>query len=192
MINGMLWALRIRAPWRDLPERDSPWGISPAAFSAGSARRYMIGCLRLFSAKLQVIARARSHGAYRAVIDCLVARRCAKAMGIRNIGTLGAVGRAKAGGPDRSSGALYQAPARDRIVRLRRVGAAAPEKGRSISRHPVGSGVLLLPRPESAVHEDSISAGSPEVFPSIDEWLLLAERCLRCSIAKTVRYGKLR
>ncbi|WP_133513144.1 DUF3368 domain-containing protein [Candidatus Thiosymbion oneisti] len=46
----------------------------------------------------QVIANARCHGADRVVIDDLKARRCAKTMGLRVIGTLGIVGRAKASG----------------------------------------------------------------------------------------------
>lgn len=40
----------------------------------------------------------RRHGADRVVIDDLEVRRCAKAMGLRIIGTLGVVGRAKAMG----------------------------------------------------------------------------------------------
>jgi predicted nucleic acid-binding protein len=43
----------------------------------------------------QAIAHARRHGAERAVIDDMEARRCARAMGLTVIGTLGVVGRAK-------------------------------------------------------------------------------------------------
>jgi predicted nucleic acid-binding protein len=46
----------------------------------------------------QVIAQAQRFGAERAVLDDLEARRCAKAMGLAVIGTLGIVGRAKARG----------------------------------------------------------------------------------------------
>jgi len=46
----------------------------------------------------QVISQAILHGADRVVIDDLEARRCAKAMGLAIIGTLGVVGRAKAAG----------------------------------------------------------------------------------------------
>ena len=46
----------------------------------------------------QVIANARARDAERVVIDDLEARRCAKAMGLTIIGTLGIVGRAKAMG----------------------------------------------------------------------------------------------
>ena len=46
----------------------------------------------------QVIASATSKQADRVVIDDLEARRCAKAMGLRVIGTLGVVGRAKTAG----------------------------------------------------------------------------------------------
>lgn len=46
----------------------------------------------------QVIANAQSHGAERVVLDDLEARRCAKVMGLKVIGTLGIVGRAKAMG----------------------------------------------------------------------------------------------
>ena len=43
----------------------------------------------------QVIANAHRHGADRVVVDDLEARRCAAAMGLRVIGTLGVVARAK-------------------------------------------------------------------------------------------------
>ena len=52
----------------------------------------------LGAGETQVIAQAQSHGADHVVIDDLAARRCAKAMGLRVIGTLGIVGRAKAAG----------------------------------------------------------------------------------------------
>lgn len=46
----------------------------------------------------QVVANARRHGAARVVLDDLEARRCAKAMGLKVIGTLGIVARAKRAG----------------------------------------------------------------------------------------------
>ena len=46
-------------------------------------------------ARLKVIAYALAHNAERVVIDDLEARRCAKAIGLGVIGTLGIVGRAK-------------------------------------------------------------------------------------------------
>jgi predicted nucleic acid-binding protein len=46
----------------------------------------------------QVITHAIIHGADRVILDDLEARRCAKAMGLRIIGTLGIVGRAKSMG----------------------------------------------------------------------------------------------
>jgi predicted nucleic acid-binding protein len=46
----------------------------------------------------QVITQAIMNGADRVVIDDLEGRRCAKAMGLAIIGTLGIVGRAKAAG----------------------------------------------------------------------------------------------
>ena len=52
----------------------------------------------LGAGETQVIANAQSHGAERVVIDDLEGRRCAKAMGLTVIGTLGIVGRAKAMG----------------------------------------------------------------------------------------------
>ena len=52
----------------------------------------------LGAGETQVIANAQSHGAERVVIDDLEARRCAKVMGLKVIGTLGIVGRAKAMG----------------------------------------------------------------------------------------------
>jgi predicted nucleic acid-binding protein len=56
----------------------------------------------------QVISHAVSHGADRVVIDDLEARRCAKAMGLANIGTLGIVGRAKAAGLIGRAGPVVQ------------------------------------------------------------------------------------
>jgi predicted nucleic acid-binding protein len=52
----------------------------------------------LGAGETQVIAHAVAHPSDRVVIDDLEARRCAQAMGLRIIGTLGIVGRAKAVG----------------------------------------------------------------------------------------------
>ena len=52
----------------------------------------------LGAGEAQVITLALRHGADRVVLDDMEARRCAKAMGLRVIGTLGVVGRAKAMG----------------------------------------------------------------------------------------------
>ena len=52
----------------------------------------------LGAGKTQVITHALCHGADRVVLDDLDARRCARAMSLRIIGTLGVVGRAKAMG----------------------------------------------------------------------------------------------
>jgi predicted nucleic acid-binding protein len=52
----------------------------------------------LGAGETQVIANAQSHGAERVVIDDIEARRCAKVMGLKVIGTLGIVGRVKAMG----------------------------------------------------------------------------------------------
>ncbi len=49
----------------------------------------------LGAGETQVIAVAQRHGADRVVLDDLEARRCAKAMGLKVIGTLGIVARAK-------------------------------------------------------------------------------------------------
>ena len=49
----------------------------------------------LGAGETQVISHAVAHSADRVVIDDLEARRCAKAMGLAIIGTLGSVGRAK-------------------------------------------------------------------------------------------------
>ena len=52
----------------------------------------------LGAGETQVITHALRQGAGRVVLDDLEARRCAKAMGLRVIGTLGVVGRGKAMG----------------------------------------------------------------------------------------------
>lgn len=52
----------------------------------------------LGAGETQVIAHAVTHASDRVVIDDLEARRCAKAMGLAIIGTLGIVGRAKVSG----------------------------------------------------------------------------------------------
>ena len=52
----------------------------------------------LGAGETQVITHALRHGADRVVLDDLEARRCAKAMGLRVVGTLGVVRRAKAMG----------------------------------------------------------------------------------------------
>jgi len=52
----------------------------------------------LGAGETQVLAHALTHKAERVVIDDLEARRCAKAMGLGIVGTLGIVGRAKAMG----------------------------------------------------------------------------------------------
>ncbi len=52
----------------------------------------------LGAGETQVLAHALAHKAERVVIDDLEARRCAKAMGLGIIGTLGIVGRARAMG----------------------------------------------------------------------------------------------
>jgi predicted nucleic acid-binding protein len=56
----------------------------------------------------QVITQAVRHGANRIVIDDLEARRCAKAMGLSMIGTLGIIGRAKAVGLIHQAGPIVQ------------------------------------------------------------------------------------
>lgn len=87
----------------------------------------------LGAGETQVVSTALAIGAERVVLDDLEARRCAKAMGLRIIGTLGIVGRAKASGKLNAAApvidqlrrqGLY---ARDEIVRelLRQVGEAA-------------------------------------------------------------------
>jgi predicted nucleic acid-binding protein len=67
----------------------------------------------------QVISHAVSHSADRVVIDDLEARRCAKAMGLAIIGTLGIVGRAKAAGLIGRAGPVVQ--------RLRKTGIYASD-----------------------------------------------------------------
>lgn len=52
----------------------------------------------LGAGETQVIASAHRQGADRVVLDDLEARRCARAMGLEVIGTLGVIGRAKAMG----------------------------------------------------------------------------------------------
>lgn len=49
----------------------------------------------LGAGETQVIANAQRHGADRVVLDDLEARRCAKAMGLKVLGTLGIIARAK-------------------------------------------------------------------------------------------------
>lgn len=56
----------------------------------------------------QVMSHAVLHGANRVVIDDLEARRCAKAMGLSMIGTLGIIGRAKAAGLLKRAGPVVQ------------------------------------------------------------------------------------
>ncbi len=68
----------------------------------------------------QVIANARRHGADRVVLDDLEARRCAKAMGLKVIGTLGIVARAKRAGRIESAAPI--------IGRLRETGLYASDE----------------------------------------------------------------
>ncbi len=68
----------------------------------------------------QVISHAVMHSADRVVIDDLEARRCAKAMGLTIIGTLGIVGRAKAQGLIERAGPVVQ--------RLRETGLYASDE----------------------------------------------------------------
>ncbi len=68
----------------------------------------------------QVIANAQRHGAERVVIDDRAARRCAGAMGLKVIGTLGIVGRAKAAGKIERAAPL--------VERLRKSGLYASEE----------------------------------------------------------------
>jgi len=68
----------------------------------------------LGAGETQVITHALRHGADRVVFDDLEARRCAKAMWLRAIGTLGVVGRTK------STGRIAQAT--PVIEHLRRTG----------------------------------------------------------------------
>lgn len=62
----------------------------------------------LGAGETQVISRAVMHSANRVVIDDLEARRCAKAMGLSIIGTLGIVGRAKVHGMIERAGPVVQ------------------------------------------------------------------------------------
>jgi predicted nucleic acid-binding protein len=88
----------------------------------------------------QVITQAVRHGANRIVIDDLEARRCAMAMGLSMIGTLGIIGRAKAVGLIDEAGPIIQRLrdtglyASDDIVQrlLREVGESViPDRARS-------------------------------------------------------------
>jgi len=94
----------------------------------------------LGAGETQVLAHALTHKTERVVIDDLEARRCAKAMRLGIVGTLGIVGRAKAmgliDGTDRSDRACGSAPARNRTLRFRRTGAAATQGGRRIAERP--------------------------------------------------------
>lgn len=62
----------------------------------------------LGAGETQVISHAVVHSADRVVIDDLQARRCARAMGLAIIGTLGIVGRAKANGLIEQAGPIVQ------------------------------------------------------------------------------------
>jgi predicted nucleic acid-binding protein len=62
----------------------------------------------LGAGETQVISHAVMHAADRVVIDDLEARRCAKAMGLAIIGTLGIVGRAKVHGLIERAGPVVQ------------------------------------------------------------------------------------
>ncbi|MBK1719146.1 DUF3368 domain-containing protein [Thiocystis violacea] len=62
----------------------------------------------LGAGETQVISHAVTHSADRVVIDDLQARRCAKAMGLAIIGTLGIVGRAKVAGLIDRAGPIIQ------------------------------------------------------------------------------------
>jgi len=62
----------------------------------------------LGAGETQVISHAATHSADRVVIDDLQARRCAKAMGLAIIGTLGIVGRAKVAGLIDRAGPIIQ------------------------------------------------------------------------------------
>jgi predicted nucleic acid-binding protein len=73
--------------------RDSTYAVVDDEIASPEILSWDLG-----AGETQVIANAQSHGADRVVIDDLQARRCAKVMGLRVIGTLGIVGRAKATG----------------------------------------------------------------------------------------------
>jgi len=62
----------------------------------------------LGAGETQVVSHAVMHAAERVVIDDLEARRCAKAMGLAIIGTLGIVGRAKVHGLIERAGPVVQ------------------------------------------------------------------------------------
>ena len=62
----------------------------------------------LGAGETQVISHAVTHSTDRVVIDDLEARRCAKAMGLAIIGTLGIVGRAKVAGLIDRAGPIIQ------------------------------------------------------------------------------------
>lgn len=79
------------------------WGVGPEVLSWD-----------LGPGETQVVAQALGRGADRVVLDDREARRCAMAMGLRLIGTLGIVGRAKLGGSIERAEPV--------IARLRRVG----------------------------------------------------------------------
>lgn len=74
----------------------------------------------LGAGETQVISHAVAHSADRVVLDDLEARRCAKAMGLAIIGTLGIVGRAKVAGLIESAGPV--------IRRLRETGLYASDE----------------------------------------------------------------
>nr|WP_093191264.1 DUF3368 domain-containing protein [Thiocapsa sp. KS1] len=74
----------------------------------------------LGAGETQVISYAVTHAADRVVIDDLAARRCAKAMGLAIIGTLGIIGRAKVAGLIDRAGPVIQ--------RLRETGLYASDE----------------------------------------------------------------
>ncbi|MBK1724926.1 DUF3368 domain-containing protein [Thiocystis violacea] len=74
----------------------------------------------LGAGETQVISHAVAHAADRVVIDDLAARRCAKAMGLAIIGTLGIIGRAKVAGLIDRAGPVIQ--------RLRETGLYASDE----------------------------------------------------------------
>ena len=74
----------------------------------------------LGAGETQVISHAVVHSTDRVVIDDLEARRCAQAMGLAIIGTLGIVGRAKVAGVIDRAGPVIQ--------RLRETGLYASDE----------------------------------------------------------------
>lgn len=62
----------------------------------------------LGAGETQVIASAQALGADRVVIDDMAARRCARVMGLRVIGTLGIIGRAKSEGLIKLAGPIIE------------------------------------------------------------------------------------